>query len=69
MECREKIGLIVLPIFYDVDPFDVRKLMGSYAEALIEHEKNFKKNINKVHPWKATLTEVVNLSGFSLQDR
>ena len=69
MECREKIGLIVLPIFYDVDPSEVRKPMGSYAEAFIEHEKNFKKNINKVHTWKATLTEVANLSGFYLQDR
>ncbi|XP_050279110.1 uncharacterized protein LOC126720557 isoform X2 [Quercus robur] len=54
MECRKKIGLIVLPIFYDVDPSEVRKLMGSYAEAFIEHEKNFKKNIDKVHTWKAT---------------
>ena len=62
MECREKKGLIVLPIFYDVDPSEVRKLMGSYAEAFIEHEKNFKKNINKVHTWKATLTEVANLA-------
>ena len=69
MECREKIGLIVLPIFYDVDPSEVCKLMGSYAEAFIEHEKFFKKNINKVHTWKATLTKVANLSGFSLQDR
>ena len=25
MECKEKMGLIVLPIFYDVDPFDVRE--------------------------------------------
>lgn len=49
MECREKIGLIVLPIFYDVDSSEVRKLMGSYAEAFIEHEKIFKNNINKVH--------------------
>uniref|UniRef100_A0A7N2LHY9 ADP-ribosyl cyclase/cyclic ADP-ribose hydrolase n=1 Tax=Quercus lobata TaxID=97700 RepID=A0A7N2LHY9_QUELO len=69
MECREKIGLIVLPIFYDVDPSEVRKLMGSYAEAFIEYEKNFEKNINKVHTWKATLTKVANLAGFSLQDR
>ncbi|XP_030955012.1 TMV resistance protein N-like isoform X2 [Quercus lobata] len=44
------------------DPSEVRKLMGRYAEAFIEHEKNFKKNINKVHTWKATLTEVANLA-------
>ena len=25
MECKDKIGLIVHPIFYDVDPFEVRK--------------------------------------------
>ena len=66
MECKDKIGLIVHPIFYDVDPFEVRKQIGIYAQAFVKHEKE---NIDKVHKWRAALTEVANLSGFSLHDR
>ena len=69
MECKKKMGQIVLPIFYDVDPFEVRKQTGAYAQAFEEHEKRFKENIGKVHTWRAILTKVANLSGFPLQDR
>ena len=30
VKCREEMGLIVLPIFYDVDPTDVRKQTGTF---------------------------------------
>ena len=69
VECKEKMGLIVLPIFYDVDPFDVREQKKIYAQAFVEHEKSFKENMKKVHKWRATLRVVANLSGWSLQDR
>ena len=69
MECKKEMGQTVLPIFYDVDPSEVRKQTGTYAQAFDEHEKRFKENIDKVHMWRATLTEVTSLSGFPLQDR
>ena len=69
MECKNKLEQIVLPIFYDVGPSEVRKQAGTYALAFDEYEKRFKDNIDKVHMWRDTLTEVANLSGFSLQDR
>ncbi|XP_050254802.1 disease resistance protein Roq1-like [Quercus robur] len=69
VECKEKMGLIILPIFYDVDPSDVRKQTKIYAQAFVEHEKSFKENMKKVHKWRATLREVANLSGWTLQDR
>ena len=69
MECEKKMGQIVLPIFYDADPFEMRKQTGAYAQAFEEHEKRFKENIGKVHKWRAILTEVANLCGSSLQDR
>ena len=69
MECKKKMGQIFLPIFYDVDPYEVRKQTGTYAQAFDEHEIRFKENIDKVHMWRATLTEVANLSGFPLQNR
>ena len=69
MECRKKMGLIVLPIFYDVEPFDVRKQTRAFAQAFVKHEKCFKKNIKKVQMWRVALREVANLSGWSLNDR
>ena len=69
VECRKKMDQTVLPIFYDVNPSEVRKQAGTYAQAFDEYEKRFKDNMDKVHTWRATLTEVANLSGFPLQDR
>ena len=69
MECKKKMEQTVLPIFYHVDPSEVRKQAGTYAQAFDEYEKRFKDNMDKVQTWRDTLTEVANLSGFSLQDR
>ena len=69
MECKKEMGQTVLSIFYDVDPSEVWKQTGTYAQAFDEHEKHFKENIDKVHMWRDTLTKVTNLSGFPLQDR
>ena len=69
MECKKEMGQTVLSIFYDVDPSEVWKQTGTYAQAFDEHEKRFEENIDKVHTWRATLTEVASLSGFPLQDR
>ncbi|KAL6315859.1 hypothetical protein AAG906_012195 [Vitis piasezkii] len=40
MECRVEMGQIVYPVFYHVDPSDVRNQRGSYGEALAKHERN-----------------------------
>ena len=63
------MGQIVLPIFYDVDPSEVRKQTETYVQAFEEHEKCFKENIDKIHKWRAILTDVSNPFGFPLQDR
>ena len=43
-ECIEEAKLTVLPIFYHVDPSDVRNQMGTLAEAFEMHEKDPKIN-------------------------
>ena len=63
------MGMTVLPIFYYVDPSDVCKQMGTFAQAFAEHEKCLKDNMENVQTWKATLSEVANLSGWHSQDR
>ena len=62
-------GLTILPVFYDVDPSDVRKQTGSFGQAFNEHEECFKENMEVVETWRAALREVANLSGWHLQDR
>ncbi|XP_021819712.1 TMV resistance protein N-like [Prunus avium] len=62
LQCMKSKGTI-LPVFYNVDPSDVRKQSGSFAGAFVEHEKRFREDIEKVMHWRAALTEVANLSG------
>lgn len=59
---------MVLPVFYDVDPSDVRKQSGSFTKAFVKHKKRFKEDMEKVERWKSALTEAANLSGWDLQN-
>ena len=67
--CVKETGMTVLPIFYNVDPSDIRKQIGTFAQAFAEHEERFKENIKKVQKWRDALREAGNLSGWHLQDR
>ena len=66
MECKQSLQQMVLPVFYDVDPSDVRNQKGSLEIAFASHEKRFEKG--KVARWRAALTEAANLSGVDLQN-
>ena len=60
---------IVFPVFYYVDPNQIRKQTGSYAEAFSKHEESFKSEMAMVQRWRAALKEVADLGGMVLQDR
>ncbi|XP_048430339.1 disease resistance protein RPV1-like isoform X2 [Pyrus x bretschneideri] len=61
---------VVLPVFYDVDPSDVRKQSGSFAEAFARHEKRFStEEMDKVELWRRALRDVASLGGMVLGDR
>ncbi|KAK7379742.1 hypothetical protein VNO78_34432 [Psophocarpus tetragonolobus] len=62
-------GLLVLPIFYMVEPSDVRHHKGSFGKALANHEKKFKAEKEKLDRWKKALHEVANLSGKHFKNR
>nr|KYP59350.1 TMV resistance protein N [Cajanus cajan] len=59
LECREESGQIVIPVFYMVDPSDVRKQTGSYEQAFVKHEGD-----RRCNQWKADLTKAANLAGY-----
>lgn len=69
LECRERYGQCVIPIFYKVDPSHVQHNRGSYAAAFVKHEKRFKGRMDKVHKWKTALTTAANLAGFDSRTR
>jgi len=56
-------GRCVLPVFYKVDPSDVRKLKRSYGEAMQKHDEanSSRHDMNK---WKMSLRQVASLSGY-----
>lgn len=67
LECRAKLNQVVLPIFYDVDPSQVRKQSGSFGEAFAKQKQRlFGAEI--MEKWKAALTEAANLSGWDLRN-
>ncbi|XP_040998090.1 LOW QUALITY PROTEIN: disease resistance protein RUN1-like [Juglans microcarpa x Juglans regia] len=67
LECKKTKQQIVLPVFYHVDPSEVRNLRGRFGEALAKHQERFKEN-PKVQKWKESLQEVAGLSGEHLED-
>ncbi|XVF78427.1 hypothetical protein PTKIN_Ptkin14bG0131800 [Pterospermum kingtungense] len=69
VEQRNKKGHKIFPIFYDVDPSDLRKQAGRVAEAFAKHEKRYKKNIDKTKRWRTALTHVANIKGWHLSNR
>ncbi|XP_059663544.1 disease resistance protein RPV1-like [Cornus florida] len=63
LKCRKQFCQLVLPIFYKVNPSDVRIQTGSFGEAFAKHQKV---DINKVSSWRAALAEAGELSGWDL---
>ena len=66
VRCMKKMGLVILPVFYGVNPSDVRHQRGNFQVAFAKHEAD---KIEEVDSWRAALTEVANLSGWHLDER
>ncbi|KAL7589700.1 hypothetical protein Lser_V15G37388 [Lactuca serriola] len=54
MKCKKTKGQIVMPIFYDVDPSEVRKQKRKYGEAFDNHELENKK---KIKSWRQAFVD------------
>ena len=66
IDCKKKMEITGLPIFYNVDSSDVRKQIGTFAHTFVEHEKQFKE---KVETWKAALSHVANIAVYHVKNR
>nr|WIL60042.1 nodulation protein [Melilotus officinalis] len=63
MGCRATYRQVVIPIFYGVEPSDVRKQTGDFGKAfkLTARERDY-----LLSKWKTALTDVANLSGWDV---
>jgi hypothetical protein len=69
LHCSQVSGRRVLPVFYDVDPSEVRHQKGSYAEALAKHEETFQHDLEIVQRWREALTQFANHSGWDMRHK
>ncbi|GMP77415.1 hypothetical protein CsSME_00033695 [Camellia sinensis var. sinensis] len=68
IKCKKTLGQLVLPLFYDVDPSDIRHQTWCFGEAFGRHEKRYVDEMEKVKVRKAALSEAANLLGWDLQN-
>ncbi|XP_028765369.1 TMV resistance protein N-like [Neltuma alba] len=65
MECKKGLAQVVIPIFYEVDPSDVRHQRDRYGKAIEQHEERLGSKGDGVMRWREALTAAANISGFS----
>ncbi|KAM7478667.1 hypothetical protein LguiA_026880 [Lonicera macranthoides] len=76
---KSSSGHEVLPVFYDVDPSDLRNRKGSIGESFARYEEELinseiddekkKELTEKLQRWKVALEEVANLTGLVLKNK
>ncbi|KAI9127405.1 hypothetical protein K1719_001964 [Acacia pycnantha] len=70
VECFKEESRLIYPVFYYVDPSDLRHTRGSYAEALAQlEEKRFKHERHKVEKWGQALSHAADLKGLHLESK
>ncbi|KAL7582312.1 hypothetical protein Lser_V15G45026 [Lactuca serriola] len=63
MECHKTPSHTAYPVFYDVEPSEIRKLSGAFGEAFAEHE-----NEETAGKWREALKEAADLAGWELKN-
>lgn len=69
VDCMKMKMIKVLPIFYDVEPSQVRRQIDNFAKAFARYELNPDIKREDIQTWKAALCVVGNIAGWTLQDR
>ncbi|XP_075659269.1 TMV resistance protein N-like, partial [Castanea sativa] len=65
VKCREEDQEVQIhPIFYNVDPSEIRNQKGNFGRALANHEMKFKNDKDKVQRWRDALRKAANVSGW-----
>ena len=69
VECSENDPMVLLwPIFYNVEPKEVRSQLGNFGIVLANHEKEFKDNMGKMLRWREALSKAASVSGWHYEE-
>ncbi|KAM3322643.1 hypothetical protein P3S67_003794 [Capsicum chacoense] len=68
IKCKNELEQIVIPVFYDVSPSDVRHQNPPFAKSFSKHEKKYRDDIEKVQRWRDAFAEAGKISGYHLQN-
>ncbi|KAL5147584.1 TMV resistance protein N [Glycine soja] len=68
-DCIQKSPRHLLPIFYDVDPSQVRKQSGDYEKAFAQHQQSSRFEDKEIKTWREVLNDVGNLSGWDIKNK
>ncbi|XP_044469717.1 disease resistance protein RPV1-like [Mangifera indica] len=64
IKCKNKYDQVVIPVFYDVDPSDVRNQTGDFGNSFAKLENRFMNDSKMLQEWRTALRNAANLSGF-----
>ncbi|XP_074375107.1 disease resistance protein Roq1-like [Apium graveolens] len=64
LSCKKTENQVV-PVFYYVDPTNVRRQTGSFGDALDYHEKLYSPDM--INKWKSALAQIGEVSGYHLK--
>ncbi|CAN7075809.1 unnamed protein product [Brassica oleracea var. botrytis] len=62
MKCKEELGQTVIPVFYKVDPTDVKKQAGDFGKVFKKTSKG--KTNEVIVKWSQALAKVATLAGY-----
>ncbi|XP_018438959.1 probable disease resistance protein RPP1 [Raphanus sativus] len=62
MKCKEELGQTVMPVFYEVDPTDVKKQAGEFGKVFKETCKGKRNEV--IGKWSEALAKVATLAGY-----
>jgi hypothetical protein len=65
LKCKKMKNQQILPIFYKIEPSDVRHQKNSYERGMAKQVKRFGDDFEKLKKWRSALFEVASLSGIT----
>ncbi|XP_050369257.1 disease resistance protein RUN1-like isoform X2 [Argentina anserina] len=68
IKCKEEKELKVYPVFYDVEPSEVRNQTGKFGDAFARHAANLERT-RKLENWRSALKKIAGLAGWDLCGR
>ncbi|CAJ1956752.1 unnamed protein product [Sphenostylis stenocarpa] len=66
---QQQSNQTVFPVFYDVDPSDVRYQNGVYENSFVLHTEKFKEDPDKVDRWKRAMNGFANSAGWDVRNK